>query len=70
MLLVPDDEVKWLDHSEDRLELRRCAYWINLESLGPTTNQASVTIRVPRSQQFTASTLKGLLVTIGSTGEL
>ena len=68
VVLVPDDVSDWIKHSESELALRRCGYWFSLSGLGPTTNAKSVTLTLPRSQQFNPDNLAGIMQRIGSGG--
>lgn len=47
----------WLDHTEDNLSLFKCGYWISLREKPQVTNKSDVTIRIPRTQVFDASSL-------------
>src|SRR5262245_47604173 len=51
LFVMPKDQAEWLAHSEDRLELRHCAYWLSLRRAA-VANTASVRIRIPRQNQF------------------
>jgi hypothetical protein len=64
LLVMPSDQTEWIAHSEDRLELRRCAYWFSLRRAPAVSNTASVRIRVPRQNQFTPSALTRIMEAI------
>ena len=53
LLALPTQQSEWVDQDEERLIVRRCAYWISLKGHGPITNQARITIRIPRGNLFT-----------------
>jgi hypothetical protein len=61
LLVLPPDQAEWLSHSEDRLELRRCAYWLSLRGLAAVPNTSSVRIRIPRQNQFTPDALARIM---------
>ena len=61
VLIVPEDDTdSWLEHHEDALVLRQCAYWMSLHGLLDTNNQ-SKTVKIPRSQMFTVKELKTIM---------
>lgn len=62
VLVLPTDEVNWVEHTADSLVLRRCAYWVKmtgLPSLPPA--QKSTTIRLPFANIFSPVALKDLM---------
>lgn len=63
--LVPDDIESWLDQSEERLLMKRCAYWVSLRGMEEVENTSSVTVRLPRSNLFTVDALGSIMQGIG-----
>jgi Domain of unknown function (DUF4365) len=61
LLLLPEQETEWLEQDEERLILRRCAYWICLKGYGPTTNSSTITVTIPRANLFNAEGLHSLM---------
>jgi Domain of unknown function (DUF4365) len=61
VVLIPDDEADWLSHSENELALRYCGYWRSLRGMPQVDNEQSVTVHLPRAQQFTVDQLKELM---------
>ena len=61
VVILPRDEQEWLSCTEDQLVLKRCAYWLNLRGVAPTTNQTGETVHVPRSQIFDPDALTQLM---------
>jgi len=57
LLILPADRDQWIDQNEDRLELRRCAYWYSLRGLPSVPNEYAVRVRIPRQNQFTSDQL-------------
>lgn len=57
LFALPASAADWLDHSEDRLALRGCAYWLSLRGFPAVPNTASVRVRIPRQNQFTPTAL-------------
>ncbi len=69
VVVVPDAPKRWLDQSEERLVLRKCAaYWMSLRGAPETTNTSSIRVDVPRANLFTTASLARLLQAI-SEGE-
>ena len=61
LLVQPPDQSQWLTQSEDRLELRHCAYWLSLRRAPVVPNVASVRVRIPRVNQFTPAALTRIM---------
>jgi hypothetical protein len=61
VLLLPPDPAQWLQHSEECLVSRRCAYWLSLLGEPETTNSSEITVRLPRLNLFNVDTLRGLM---------
>lgn len=64
LLNLPTIRTEWIDHTEDRLELRRCAYWLSLRGFAAVPNTASVRISIPRQNQFTPAALQRIMEVI------
>lgn len=62
VLDLPGDDSRWMTIGEDELVLRRRAYWLNLRGMDETSNQASVTIRIPERNVFEPESLQALMV--------
>ncbi len=60
VLFLPDDAQQWLHHSPEQLVLRRCAYWQSLRGAPATTNGSGVTVKLPKAQMFTPTSLRDL----------
>jgi hypothetical protein len=50
LLIMPDEESAWTEQNEDHLLLRKCAYWMSLKGMGPTTNTATIRVTIPRTE--------------------
>jgi hypothetical protein len=68
VVLVPRQLRDWLHHSEEELALRHCGYWVSLRGLPSTPNRQTVTVPVPRSQQFTVEALQQMMKRINDGG--
>ena len=61
VVLVPTEVEDWLTQTEEQLVLRRCAYWLSLLGHSPVNNTESVTVRIPRAQQFTPLAVQDMM---------
>ncbi len=69
VLILPESESTWIEHTAESLILRRCAYWHTLRGCGPIAGEASsTTVRLPLTNVFSPQTLKRLMEKI-SRGE-
>lgn len=57
VLFLPADAQEWLNHSEDELALRKCAYWQSLRGAPATGNGSGATVYLPKVQMFTPQAL-------------
>lgn len=60
VLFLPDDAQDWLNHTENELALRRCAYWQSLRGAPATANGSGATVYLPKNQMFTPEALTAL----------
>lgn len=65
---VPDSTASWVAATEDELILRHCGYWKSLRGEGPTTNSATIRIRVDRSACFHVDQVTAMMGRIGNGG--
>jgi hypothetical protein len=68
VVTIPDEMDEWLIQDEESLSLYKCGYWISLREAEPVDNIASVTIPIPRSQQFTVDALQEMMRRISEGG--
>jgi uncharacterized protein DUF4365 len=61
VVLVPTEVQDWLTQTEEQLFLRRCGYWLSLLGEPAVDNTESVTVRIPRAQQFTPLALQDMM---------
>lgn len=69
VLFLPEDPARWLEHSEEQLIARRCAYWISLRS-APTIEQATTTVYLPRANVVSPGGLRRLMTRFSLQEEL
>ena len=62
VLFLPADGQEWLNHSDDELALRRCAYWETLCDAPASVNRRGETVYLPKAQTFTPQALSDLAV--------
>ncbi|MGJ4754757.1 DUF4365 domain-containing protein [Leptospira kmetyi] len=60
LLCLPKSSEEWIHLNEDRLELRKCCYWIS-QLDDPTENTHSIRIQVPRTNTFTPESIPEIL---------
>lgn len=70
VLFLPEDDTQWLQHTEDLLSMRRCAYWVSLRGAPETQNTTSVTVYLPVAQAFSPYGLRNLMVRISKQEDL
>lgn len=61
VLMLPEDPGEWLDVNEERMIVKRSAYWASLAGKPARSNTTSVTVRLPRSQRFTVDQLQDMM---------
>lgn len=61
VVLVPTEVEDWLTQTEEQLVLRRCGYWLSLLGEPAVDNIESVTLRIPRAQQFTPLAVQDMM---------
>lgn len=62
VLVLDHEDGHWLAIDESALIMRRCAYWMDLRGRPPASNLSSVTVRIPRTQQFDVTALRQMLL--------
>jgi Domain of unknown function (DUF4365) len=68
VVLVPEDVIEWLSHTEAELTLRRCGYWLSLRGLAASSNTTGQTITMTNKQTFTVADLRDIMSRIESGG--
>lgn len=59
---LPEDKTEWLQHSAEELIMRKCAYWVNLNGEPETSNQSTVTVKIPKQQVLSPDELYQLML--------
>ena len=66
VVCVPPDSRQWIEQDEERLLMRRCAYFLSLRTLPERPDVGtSVTVMIPRQQQLTVMALREVMAMIG-----
>jgi hypothetical protein len=60
VLVLPEEEPKWIEHAVDQLLLRRCAYWVRLTGHPPVATKTK-TVRLPVANVFSPDALAGMM---------
>ncbi len=68
LVRVPENVDYWLQQSEEQLTMRHCGYWFSLREEPESSNENSVTVRIPRANQFTVNALQTMMHRIGNGG--
>jgi hypothetical protein len=61
VVVAPPKLTDWVNHSEERMLLRRCGYWTWLQGGPPSMNQTWQSIRIPRGNLFDVLQLKRMM---------
>ena len=54
----PEEITAWTKQTEQELCMRHCAYWHSLADMQATENDATVRVRIPRSNIFSVEFLQ------------
>ena len=70
LLILPENELEWVNQSPDELVLKRCMYWLSLQGESETTNSATVTVDIPKTNIMSADKLNDMIHTIANGGRI
>ena len=65
LILLPNKLDDWMQQSEAELCIRYCGYWLSLRGMPETQNTTTVTVTIPRTNQFTVAALESIMQGIG-----
>ena len=65
VVFVPENVALWAEHTEEKLILSYCGYWVCLQGQPQTGNKATVTVYLPRRNTFSVAGLTDLMARIG-----
>jgi len=58
VVVVPERVEDWLQQTEASLCLQRCGYWSSLAGADSTENKENITVKIPRNQVLTPTSLE------------
>jgi hypothetical protein len=61
LLVLPDDDEKWLSQSPEELILRHCAYWLSLRGMESVATVSTVRLAIPRSSVFSVQAVRAIM---------
>jgi len=70
ILCLSEEKDEWLKHSPDKLILKKCAYYYNLKGLPESSNETSVTIKIPTVNLFSPDLVYDLMLKTSKEEEL
>jgi len=70
VLYLPEDASKWLEHSEEGLVARRCAYWVSLWDAPASANRTGQTVYLPRGNLLSVDGIRNLALSLAREEEL
>lgn len=71
VLLLPEQESEWVKHTPDMLILRRCAWYVKMTGMAPVpAGNATVTVKLPLTNEFSPAQLHAMMVQLSQTGTL
>lgn len=70
VLHMSEDENDWVIHHNDRLEIKKCAYWVSLKGKEPSDNGGTVNVRIPQNNILSCDKLKEIMTKIAKGEEL
>ncbi|MEQ9236732.1 DUF4365 domain-containing protein [Coleofasciculus chthonoplastes] len=68
VVVVPKSIEKWINISEEETLMKKCGYWTSLKNRPSTQNTETITVKIPRMNLFTPSSLNEIMKKI-SMGE-
>jgi hypothetical protein len=64
LLILPNNEDEWLQHSIEALIIRKCMYWADLNGLPDSGNQNSVSVQIPKDNVVSSDSVEDILMKI------
>jgi len=60
LLVLPEEEKEWLNHTVEELVIRKCMYWADLSDLPDCENKNTVSIQIPKANAVSPDLLDEL----------
>lgn len=61
VLDLPADRDRWVTVTEKKLVLRNRAYWLSLRGFQESTNEVSITVKIPKANLFNVDSMRSLM---------
>lgn len=61
VVILPEEVQDWISQSEQEMLIRHCGYWLSLRGEPEVSNQETITVHLPRDQQFTVDALTDMM---------
>lgn len=61
LLVMPDEEDRWLSQSAEELTIRHCAYWLSLRGAPARPSSSTLRVTIPVANMFTPAVVRDLL---------
>jgi hypothetical protein len=61
VLVLPEEEERWLNLSADELVIRHAAYWMSLRGAAATAATSSIRVTIPRANLFSIEAASALM---------
>ena len=68
--ILPPEIEDWVNQTDEELCLRHCSYWMSLRDEPATSNQNTITVRLPLDNVFNSTRLVDLMQRTERTGAL
>ena len=68
LLILPDNGNEWIKWSEEELILRGKMYWVSFHHCESTNNTSTVSVRIPKSNLLSISSIEDLLLRVAEKG--
>ncbi len=65
VLLVPDRVGDWVNHSDEEMCLKHCAWWLSLAGAAERGGVETPTVILPPGQRFSPAALEAIMARIG-----
>jgi len=66
IVLVPEDNNKWVEQDTDKLLMRYCGYWVSIMGKPLVNEKGSKSVVFPREQIFSVENLKNIMTKVGN----
>jgi Domain of unknown function (DUF4365) len=69
VVCVPENGADWIHQTTERLEMRRCGYWLSLRGMEPSASTTTCSVRLPETNIFSVEQITQIMTTLAQ-GEL